>query len=71
MKTITFSRRQVALMLRIIMIGEPTQRLTKATHTAAADLRRIAAQRMAPTAAVLAHLDLKGNGKGGYIWQFE
>ncbi|HTV81502.1 MAG TPA: hypothetical protein VME18_02540 [Acidobacteriaceae bacterium] len=65
---IAFSARGVALMLSIIMVDEPRKRLVEATGTAAADLRRIACGRQAPTAGVLAYLGLQQRGEE-YIWQ--
>lgn len=63
MHTVTFTRRQVALTLSIIMLGEPLSRIAKATNTAAADLRRIAAGELAPTAGVLSYLDFRRCGR--------
>lgn len=66
--TVTFSARQVALALSIVMLGESRKRLVEATSTAAADLRRIACSRQAPTAGVLAYLGLQQRGEE-YTWQ--
>lgn len=71
MKTfaVAFTRRQVALMVSIILIGAPRERLARLTSTAAADLRRIAAGGLAPTPGVLSYLELRRSGRK-FIWQF-
>lgn len=66
--TITFTRRQVALALRIVMQAEPSSRLAEVTHTAAADLRLIARNQLAPTAGVLAFFDFEPRG-GKFTWK--
>lgn len=68
--TVTLSRRQVALMLALALLGEPIERLAKTTHTDAADLRRVAAGQLAPTAGVLGYFDLQPKG-GNFEWQLQ
>jgi hypothetical protein len=70
MHTVTFTRRQVGLVLSIIMLGESLKRLAKATNTAAADLRRIAAGELAPTAGVLSYLEVRRRSGRKFIAQF-
>jgi hypothetical protein len=67
---VTFTRREVALTLRIVMQSTSTERLATATGTAAPDLRRIAAGRLAPTVRVLSYLGFRSSGRN-YAWQFE
>jgi hypothetical protein len=61
--SITFTRRQVALLLSIVMQGESLKRLAKTTMTAAAELRLIASNELDPTKGVLSFLDLRRHGK--------
>lgn len=70
MTAVTFTPRQVALMLRILVSGEGLGRLAKLTHTAAADLRWIANGTIEPTAGVLAYLDLQPCGEN-FTWKLE
>jgi hypothetical protein len=68
--TVTFTRRQVALMLTIALLGEPIERLAKITQTDAADLRRVAGGQLPPTAGVLGYFDLQPKG-GNFAWQLQ
>ena len=68
--TITFTRRQIALALRILMLGESLKRLATATHTSPADLRRIADDRLAPTVGLLNYLDVESKG-GLFVWRVQ
>ena len=68
--TITFTLRQIRLALRILMLGESLRRLATATHTSPADLRRIAAGRLAPTAGLLSYLGVETIGEV-FVWRVQ
>lgn len=69
MQTVTFTRRQVALILHILMDGESSERVAHFTNTAAADLQLIADDRMEPTAGLLSYLNLQRRRRN-FVWQF-
>lgn len=69
MRKVTFTRRQVALTLRILMQGESLKHLAKETNTAAEVLRLIAAGDLGPSAGVLSYFDLRRRGSK-FVWQF-
>ncbi|HEX4065098.1 MAG TPA: hypothetical protein VHZ09_03665 [Acidobacteriaceae bacterium] len=68
-QTIVFTRRQVALTLRILMLGESSERLADFTNTAAADLQLIAAGKLSLTTGLLSYLNLQRRGRN-FVWQF-
>jgi hypothetical protein len=68
--TVTFTRRQAALVLRVLLNGAgAASRLAKATDTAAVDLQRMASGDLAPTAGILSYLEFRRSGRN-YVWQF-